>query len=298
MIETAGGPDQNVVGSVSIVFSWDTLMNRILPDYIKGMICVLESSQEEFFTYSISGDKVTLLGAGDRHDPNYEHMGESVEARLLLEGDVKYVTYTLHMYPSEEFEAQYVTNKAAIFTAGVVLIFLLTAGLFLLYDYLVEDRQKRTARLARQTANIVDTMFPAMFRERLFRSHEERPVERRSSALSTASGGSVSETRKASNLSSGGAEDEKGSGTPSSPFSSAYSGKSMKRMSTTMSSAIGGKVALKQIDKFMKGIRAADPEEHNPMLAQRDGVDDEPIADLFLDTSIMFSDIVGECTTT
>jgi len=40
-----------VVGSISIVFSWDSLLERILPDYIKGMICVLESSAGQSFTW-------------------------------------------------------------------------------------------------------------------------------------------------------------------------------------------------------------------------------------------------------
>ena len=163
--------DKNVVGSISVVFSWDDLLKKILPNYIKGMICVLKSSIDQTYTYSISGDRVTLLGEGDQHDAKYDDMGVTAEADLSETdealGVVNYlITYTLTMYPSQEFEDQYVTNKAIIYTVGVVLIFLCTAGLFLLYDYLVENRQQKTARLARQTSTIVDSMFPAAFRDR------------------------------------------------------------------------------------------------------------------------------------
>ncbi|KAL7425776.1 hypothetical protein ACHAXH_000378, partial [Discostella pseudostelligera] len=150
--------EQTVVGSISIVFSWDMLLNDILPSYIKGMICVLRSSTGESFSYHISGDEVHLMGEGDMHDVNYDKYEHNFEAMLLLDEDVqdeinseiKFIVYTLSIYPSEEFESEYVTNRAAIYATGVVLIFLFTAGLFLLYDYLVEDRQQKTARLAKQ----------------------------------------------------------------------------------------------------------------------------------------------------
>ncbi|KAL7468690.1 hypothetical protein ACHAXS_008913, partial [Conticribra weissflogii] len=47
---------------------------------------------------------------------------------------------------------------------------------------------------------------------------------------------------------------------------------------------------IKEINKFMKNAKNQ-PSDHVPMSQSPD--DDEPIADLFLDTSIMFSDIVG-----
>lgn len=56
---------------VGLVFSWDTLLNKILPDYIKGMVCVLQSSTGQTFTYIISGDVVTFLGEGDHHNIKY-----------------------------------------------------------------------------------------------------------------------------------------------------------------------------------------------------------------------------------
>jgi hypothetical protein len=142
-----------VVGSVSLVFYWSNFLASLLPGYIKGMVCVLSASTDQVYTYTISGDEVKLMGEGDLHDPNYDEYQKVVEARLLLEGmdDAgKFITYTLIMYPSEEFEDQYKTSKDIVYAIGAVLIFLFTAGLFLLYDHLVEDRQQKTSRLATQ----------------------------------------------------------------------------------------------------------------------------------------------------
>ena len=60
------------------------------------------------------------------------------------------------MYPSREFEKQCVTNRAGIYTAGPVLIFLFASIVFLWYDYhLVEIRQKEMARrLSLQIGNV------------------------------------------------------------------------------------------------------------------------------------------------
>lgn len=277
VFENAGLPFVNktsVVGSISIVFSWDTLLQRILPNYIKGMICVLRSSIGQEYSYSVSGNDVTFLGEGDRHDPKYDKYKEEVQATLGRTeeelGNVDYlITYTLVMYPSQAFEDAYVTNKAAIYTAGVVLIFLCTSALFLLYDYLVEDRQQKTARFARQSANIVDAMFPAGFRERLYKSHQKSG----SPASSRRGSRNDESTVKTSNKTNG-----EGQGRSHSP--------SLRRQST-----MGRKIVTLQIDKFMKGTRAA-PKDHIPT-DYSNGDDDKPIADLFLDTSIMFADIVG-----
>ena len=275
---------KNVVGSISIVFSWDTLLQRILPNYIKGMICVLQSSIGQEYSYSVSGNDVTFLGEGDKHDPKYDEYKQIVEATLGNTeeqiGQVDYlITYTLVMYPSQTFENEYVTNRAAIYTAGVVLIFLCTSALFLLYDYLVEDRQQKTARFARQSANIVDAMFPAGFRERLYKSHQNNTNNRSSGSTVSVRRSGDEGTVKASNTTNG----EK-------------RGRSEKRSrsqspSRRLSTAVGKKIVTTQIDKFMKGVRSA-PKDHIPT-DYSDGDEDKPIADLFLDTSIMFADIVG-----
>mmetsp|Transcript_10416 Transcript_10416/g.15780 ORF Transcript_10416/g.15780 Transcript_10416/m.15780 type:complete len:547 (-) Transcript_10416:55-1695(-) len=271
--------ETNVVGSISIVFSWDTLLQKILPNYIKGMICVLQSSTGQEYSYSVSGNDVTFLGGGDLHDPKYDEYKEVVEATLGNTeeeiGQVDYlITYTLVMYPSEIFESVYVTNRAAIYTSGVVLIFLCTSALFLLYDYLVEDRQQKTILFARQSANIVDAMFPAGFRERLYRSHQNNANNKKSGSNVPSQRNSASDegTVQASNKTN--RENRGRSQSPS------------RRRSSTM----GRKIATLQIDKFMKGIRSA-PKDHIPTDYSYE--DDKPIADLFLDTSIMFADIVG-----
>ena len=274
------------VGSISVVFSWDTFLADVLVDYIRGLVCVLSSSTGQTFTYIVRGPDVEFMGEGDLHDPNYDEYQEMVEARLLLEGEEeagKFILYTLTLYPSEEFESNYTTKKPIIFAVVAIGIFIFTALIFLLYDKLVEDRQERTSRLARQSGSIVESMFPAGFRDRLYKI-QGPDEQRRNSQIST--------PRRKSSGNSAGAEEhntEFGSSnlssinhTPLHPVS--------RRSSSVVNSATS-KATMKRINMFMKGKTNLFGDNGTD---QEQGVlEGEAIAQLFHDTSIMFSDIVG-----
>uniref|UniRef100_A0A7S2UU20 Guanylate cyclase domain-containing protein n=1 Tax=Attheya septentrionalis TaxID=420275 RepID=A0A7S2UU20_9STRA len=182
-----------VTGSISIVFSWDALLNKLLPDYIEGMICVLKSSSGQTFTYRIGGYEVEVLGEGDLHDPSYNNLEHRVDANItgtnsfvgigLSEVD-NFITFQLLIYPSKELESAYKSSCPVIYTVIVIVIFLFTIALFLLYDYLVQFRQRFTARASRESNQIVESLYPSQFRDRIFHFHTQRknsipPMEER-----------------------------------------------------------------------------------------------------------------------
>ena len=259
------------------------------------MVCVLESSTGQVYSYSISGNVVTFLGEGDQHDSKYDTYGLHITHSGMM------ITYKLHMYPSEEFQAQYVTKRRGLYAAGAVLIFLFTAGMFLLYDYLVEDRQQKTARMARNAGNIVDAMFPAAFRERtltLYKVHGNAERRRSEEGNKSDAGNAVgyagdqassshsSKDRRSSVLSGSvdkdGIDSEKGISNTTNP--------------RRLSSMVSRTTHLKVTQFIKKGLRTNGPNENDTLLDDqgRSLLDEEPIADLYHDTSIMFSDIVGK----
>ncbi len=173
-----------VVGSISIVFTWADILRSVLPGYIKGLIVVLEKSTTEkesaqIFTYHISGDTVTLLGEGDRHDPNYDEYEHEVVANVAQEAEILgivdfLVTYKLKIYPSKEFEQLYLTIRPLAMTLVVLVLFIFTSSVFLFYDYLVYNRQNAIMKFAQRSGHIVNSMFPSGVRERLFTSTEHQ----------------------------------------------------------------------------------------------------------------------------
>jgi hypothetical protein len=96
-----------------------------------------------------------LLGAGDFHEPKYDDIGISSSMTELgkyaiedsmysgLPIDEDFCPFTISVYPSQEMEDAYTTNKPLIFALVSAAIFFVTAATFLLYDFCVEKRQKK-----------------------------------------------------------------------------------------------------------------------------------------------------------
>ena len=75
---------------------------------------------------------------------------------------------------TSEFEAVYATNTPLIYAGVVALIFAFTSIIFIVYDCLVEKRQACVINTAARANTIVDSLFPAMVRERVFQNNENR----------------------------------------------------------------------------------------------------------------------------
>jgi hypothetical protein len=80
----------------------------------------------------------------------------------------KYCPYTLITYPSATIEAQYVSKNPIYFMVGALCIFAFTLSVFLLYDYMVERRQRKVMSTAKRTNAIVSQLFPSVVRDRIY----------------------------------------------------------------------------------------------------------------------------------
>ena len=83
----------------------------------------------------------------------------------------------LKVYPSERFQNQYTSNEPLIFTIVAVSIFAFTSLVFIVYDFMVETRQKTMMKTAKQSNDIVSSLFPSVVRNRLFQKEEEQGKE-------------------------------------------------------------------------------------------------------------------------
>jgi hypothetical protein len=99
-------------------------------------------------------------------DGDAEHSG--VEESVLGHAMVGSCDYTLHIYPTQELKSLYESNKPLIYTAAVILVFTFTSLVFVMYDCLVEKRQKKVMTSAKQTGAIVASLFPKVVRDRMF----------------------------------------------------------------------------------------------------------------------------------
>eukprot|EP00978_Attheya_sp_CCMP212_P020740 scaffold59750_cov62-Attheya_sp.AAC.1 len=193
---------RSVIGATSISFPWLSLFTNVLPKQTCGLICVIEATNKgggrsQSFTYQINADKAIFLGEGNLHERKFSHMEKIVPLDSLSEVDddstmndpstiypdpsqqqdntpqERDVHYTLKMYPSNVFEQKYTSTEPVWFAITITLVFLFTTGTLLIYDFLVERRQKAILKSAERSHKIVDNLFPAVVRDRLFQSNDE-----------------------------------------------------------------------------------------------------------------------------
>jgi Adenylate and Guanylate cyclase catalytic domain len=170
--------------------------------------------------------------------------------------------YTLSMYASKETEEQFVTSGPIIITISAVLVFAIMIITFVLYDRWMERRQQILARKAIQSSAIVSSLFPKVVRDRLLNptgSPDDGPLAVDSS-LHGVHPHHVPSTklRLKSFLHSGGNLLEEMSDVMNTEGQSTNSGRNMS---------------------IYNGLTSAQASQ--------------PIADLFLETTVMFADIAG-----
>jgi hypothetical protein len=152
--------DHEVVAIFSISIYWSNIISDILPKGSVGILVVFECACAQTFTYEVNGPDVTYLGAEEYHDPQYDHMtvGSLVsDLRFFSSQNSTYSGLPLEdsfcplyvsVRASAKMEAAYTSNTPWIFATVTSCVFLLTALTFILYNYVVEQRQKLVLKSA------------------------------------------------------------------------------------------------------------------------------------------------------
>jgi hypothetical protein len=145
--------DHKVVAILSISIYWSYMIRDILPKGSTGVLVAFESSCTRKFTYEVNWPDVVYLGAGEYSDSKYDHMtigswvsdlrfysnNPSTYSGLPLEDS--YCPLYVTVRSSAKMEAVYTTNKLWIFALVTACVFLVTVLTFILYNYVVEQRQ-------------------------------------------------------------------------------------------------------------------------------------------------------------
>jgi Adenylate and Guanylate cyclase catalytic domain len=168
-------------GTVVLIHAPERLfvLRNILPHGSNGIQIVFSNPCTESFTYQINGPDVVYNGVGDKHDKKYDGMAHhaklfelsGMDKTLLYTGallDKDFCPMTLSYYPSDVMKASFTTHNPQLFTVAVVAIFAFTSLVFILYDVMVELRQKKVLNTAVRSTAIVSSLFPSTVRDRLY----------------------------------------------------------------------------------------------------------------------------------
>ncbi len=175
-----GNSNSSIIGSIVIDINWITFLESTVPLGSNGLYMVLENSCGQKRTVKCTGENVNVVGFGDQHDPAFSSMVEETNfpdfftaqsvASPFQNGQEsqRNCAYRISVYSSEEFRANYISNKPQLYALGVCLIFVFTSLVFVIYDCYVARRQRKVMRAALERDEIVSSLFPAAVRERMF----------------------------------------------------------------------------------------------------------------------------------
>jgi len=165
----------DAVGLLVAVLPWDTYFVDIFPEGFSGIVVVLwDRCGVDHLTYLINGPDAIFLGKGDLHDTEFDNTMVAADFAPFLSPNQQLCQYELRIYPSVELEDENQTNQPIVFTISVVLVFFLTAMVFVLYDYLVQVRENQVVVTHTRTSAIVSSLFPSNVRDRILQDAKEQ----------------------------------------------------------------------------------------------------------------------------
>jgi hypothetical protein len=182
--------DAKIVALIIGIIPWQKYFQNLLPDGVNGFVIDVKDSCGAEITYLINGEDAILLGVGDLHDPSYDYLKVShtfakfggVDAiaheldAALQDHFHDHCYYVFDVYPSAQLENGYLSNKPAIYTSVVVLVFFFTAMVFIMYDYLVTRRQSLVLTAAARTQALVSSLFPKSVQQRILEDANEHAL--------------------------------------------------------------------------------------------------------------------------
>lgn len=162
--------NKTLVGLLLAVTSYENLLDKLMPDGKRGIIAVIRDSCGTNITYFLNGLVADFWGYEDLHDPDFDSYKQSTSVELydlytnVTEG---VCVHTLDVYPSVVFRETYHTNKPAVYTSIVVMAFIVTSILLVVYDVMVTRRQEKTMVSAIRSGKLVASLFPSTVVDRV-----------------------------------------------------------------------------------------------------------------------------------
>ena len=179
----SGNGDPSIAALLQASIHWtEILEGGELPSSATGIVCVVANDCDQAFYYRLEvGEERIKFSFADEEDSlasilrDYEYtydVGSLFDEDQVTFGGFRinkdYCPYRLHIYPTQAVQDAYYTRKPILYTSLFVIVFVFTSMVFLVYDCLVERRQKLVMTTAIKSHEIVSNLFPENVRGRLF----------------------------------------------------------------------------------------------------------------------------------
>jgi len=165
--------NRTLTGILMGVFSWDLYLTNLLPKNVEGIVCVIENTCGDVFSYEINGMNSRFLGLSDSHDVEFTNVREYALLDFVPARESN-CPYELYIYPTKEFVSRYQTNKPLGLAGAIALVFVVTFFMFYVFVGLVDKRQEKVMTSASRANAIVKSLFPSNVRDRIMKDTEEQ----------------------------------------------------------------------------------------------------------------------------
>eukprot|EP00539_Tryblionella_compressa_P010393 CAMPEP_0178785130 /NCGR_PEP_ID=MMETSP0745-20121128/4619_1 /TAXON_ID=913974 /ORGANISM="Nitzschia punctata, Strain CCMP561" /LENGTH=1231 /DNA_ID=CAMNT_0020442817 /DNA_START=31 /DNA_END=3727 /DNA_ORIENTATION=+ len=182
--------DSQISAFVFSVVPWDTYFTDILPQGIEGFVVQVQDTCGSGFSYLLNGPEAVYLGEEYEQDAKFDYLVQTADfatfTRYLdnntdvANNDIQYCSYKISVHATSAYADAFTTQKPMYLTIVVILVFVFTALVFVLYDYFVQRRQTKVMRTAEKTTAIVSSLFPKNVRKRILAAAMEEDSNKKS----------------------------------------------------------------------------------------------------------------------
>jgi hypothetical protein len=196
-----------IVGVAIVFIEWRDLFSGLLEDEAAGMIldleysCPNEQHSTRYAFRTTADEDVVFVGENFERNPKYNYMAKreavtgvttdvsdsASDDRRLLQGEelessdgVTGCSYFVSIYATDEYIENWQRNDAVIYTVVVCSIFIFTGLVFVLYDFMVQNRNRKVVRSAERSTAIVKSLFPKKVAEQMMEETSHRLAPRSS----------------------------------------------------------------------------------------------------------------------
>jgi hypothetical protein len=202
--ESSSSSKKVVKGALTLEVDWESFFQNALYGFDESVVVVLENTCGQQYSYGVSGRFVEFLGEGDKHDDSFEApstnssfrdfddlgylvVDENAHGEMEQDFDISMqdlmqdqdsnaefvpseglCAYRILVYPSLAMNNRFLTNRPLYYQGVIALLFLFTTAIFILYDCMVEYRQKKMKDSAKINKDIVNSLFPKNVRDRVY----------------------------------------------------------------------------------------------------------------------------------
>jgi class 3 adenylate cyclase len=153
-----------IVGFVVGIFSWDVMLDVPFETDDSPIAIDVKNSCGPAFSYQVSQEAVTYMGTDHASSPDLQYEYQLFDS----------CAYSLTLGTTDEFLSAYESSAPVVSAVLVFVLFAFIMTVFFIYDFIVQQRQKKLLTTAQRTNAVVSSLFPEDVQRRIMADAEEQ----------------------------------------------------------------------------------------------------------------------------